>query len=78
MSKKVNIILPKKQYQIQRVGIYAQVSTADREQLSSLAAQISALTRLTSHYSNWKLVDIYIYIASGKSGSNRKEFSRMV
>ncbi|HFI0500533.1 TPA: recombinase family protein [Streptococcus suis] len=39
---------------------------------------ISALTRFTSHYSNWKLVDIYIDIASGKTGSARKEFSRML
>ena len=57
MNKKINLILPKKQFQIQRVGIYARVSTTDKDQLNSLMAQISALTRLTSHYSNWKLVD---------------------
>lgn len=78
MHKKVNVILPKKQFQIQRVGIYARVSTYDRDQLNSLVAQISALTRLTSYYSNWKLVDIYIDIASGKTVSARKEFSRML
>lgn len=78
MHKKVNVILPKKQFQIQRVGIYARVSTYDRDQLNSLVAQISALTRLTSYYSNWKLVDIYTDIASGKTVSARKEFSRML
>lgn len=76
--KKINLILPKKQFQIQRAGIYARVSTTDKGQLNSLVAQISALTRLTSHYSNWKLVDIFIDIASGKTGSARKEFSRML
>ncbi|MES5131180.1 recombinase family protein [Lactobacillus iners] len=40
--------------------------------------QISALTRLTSHYYNWKLVDIYIDIVSGKTKSSRKEFLRML
>lgn len=40
--------------------------------------QISALTRLTSHYYNWKLVDIYIDIVSGKTKSSRKELSRML
>lgn len=78
MHKKINLILPKKQFQIQRVGIYARVSTTDKDQLNSLVAQISALTRLTSHYSNWKLVDTYIDIASGKTKSSRKEFSRML
>lgn len=78
MDKKINLILPKKQFQIQRVGIYARVSTTDKDQLNSLVAQISALTRLTSHYSNWKLVDTYIDIASGKTKSSRKEFSRML
>ncbi len=70
MHKKINLILPKKQFQIQRVGIYAWVSTTDKAGLNSLAAQISTLTRLTSHYSNRKLVDIFIDIASGKTKSD--------
>ncbi len=78
MNKKTNLILSKKQFQIQRVGIYARVSTTDKEQLNSLVAQISALTRLVYHYYNWKLVDIYIDIASEKTKSSRKGFSRMV
>ncbi|WP_348824269.1 recombinase family protein [Lactobacillus iners] len=74
----MNLILPKKQFQTQRVGIYARVSTLDKDQLNSLVVQISALTRLTSHYYNWKLVDIYIDIVSGKTKSSRKELSRML
>lgn len=77
-KKKINLILPKKQFQIRRVGIYARVSTVDKDHLNSLVAQISALTRFTTHYSNWKPVDIYTDIASGKTKSSRKEFSRML
>lgn len=50
----------------------------DKDRLNGLVLQISALTRLNSHYSNWKLVGVYIDIASGKTGSARKEFSRML
>ncbi len=78
MNKKINLILPKKQFQIKWVGIYARVGTTDKDQLNSLVAQISALTRLTSHYSNCKFVDIYIDIASEKIKSSRKAFLRML
>ena len=39
------------------------------EQLNSLTAQISGLTRLVDTVETWRLVDIYIDIASGKSKS---------
>lgn len=61
-----------------KVGIYCRVSTNDMEQLKSLTAQISALTRMVSHVDQWKLVDIYIDIASAKTKSARKDFARMV
>lgn len=61
-----------------RVGIYCRVSTNSADQLKSLTAQISALTRLTSANPSWLLVDIYIDIASSKPGSSRKEFTRML
>lgn len=48
------------------------------EQLNSLTNQVSALTRLTVTTPNWLLVDTYIDVASGKSGSKRKEFNRML
>ena len=61
-----------------RVGIYCRVSTNSAEQLKSLAAQVSALTRLTAANPKWLLVDVYIDIASSKTGSSRKEFTRML
>lgn len=61
-----------------RVGVYCRVSSNSTEQLNSLTAQVSSLTRLTASTANWLLVDVYIDIASGKAGSNRKEFNRMI
>lgn len=60
------------------VGIYCRVSTRDRDQLNSLSAQISALTRAISHVSQWKLSDTFIDIASAKGDSPRREFERMI
>ena len=67
--------LPKRE---KRVGIYCRVSTNSADQLKSLTAQISALTRLTSVNTKWLLVDVYTDIASSKTGSSRKEFNRML
>ena len=61
-----------------RVAIYARVSTNDIEQLKSLAVQVSAFTRLVASTPQWLLVDVYMDIASGKSGTARKEFARML
>lgn len=61
-----------------RVGIYCRVSTNSTEQLKSLTTQVSALTRLTAANPKWLLVDVYIDIASSKTGSSRKEFNRML
>ncbi len=46
--------------------------------MKSLAAQVSALTRLTAVNPEWLLVDVYIDIASSKIGSSHKEFTRML
>jgi DNA invertase Pin-like site-specific DNA recombinase len=54
------------------------VSTNSTDQLKSLTAQVSALTRLTAANPKWLLVDVYIDIASSKTGSSRKEFNRML
>lgn len=48
------------------------------EQLNSLTNQVSALTRLTAATPNWLLVDTFIDVASWKTGSQRKEFIRML
>jgi DNA invertase Pin-like site-specific DNA recombinase len=61
-----------------RVGICCRVSTNSAEQLKSLTAQVSALTRLTAVNPKWLLVDVYIDIASSKTASSRKEFTRML
>lgn len=60
------------------MAIYARVSSNSTEQLNSLTAQISGLTRLTAANPTWLLVDTYIDIASSKTGSHRKEFNRLL
>jgi DNA invertase Pin-like site-specific DNA recombinase len=80
MSKnpKVHFIPPKPPKREKRVGIYCRVSSNSFEQLKSLTAQVSDLTRVTAATPQWLLVDVYMDIASGKTGSSRKEFSRML
>lgn len=67
--------IPKRE---KRVGIYSRVSTNSMEQLQSLAAQVSHLTRLTASMPQWLLTDVYMDIATSKTGSLRKEFNRML
>lgn len=70
--------IPPKPTREKRVGIYCRVSTNNMDQLQSLTAQISHLTRLTASMLQWVLVDAYIDIATSKTGSSRKEFNRML
>lgn len=77
-NPKIHFIPPKPQKREKRVGIYFWVSSNSFEQLKSLTAQVSALTRITAATPQWLLVDVYMDIASGKTGSSRKEFSRML
>ncbi|WP_123053170.1 recombinase family protein [Clostridium sp. JN-1] len=76
-NSKIHFIpaIPKRE---KRVAIYARVSTNDAEQLKSLAVQVSAFTRLVASTPQWLLVDIYMDTASGKAGTARKEFARML
>ena len=74
----VHFIPPKPHKREKRVGIYCRVSTNSVDQLKSLTAQVSALTRLTAATPQWLLVDVYMDIASSKIGSSRREFSRML
>lgn len=48
------------------------------EQFQSLTAQVSHLTRLTATVPQWLLSDVYMDIATSKTGSSRKEFNRML
>ena len=77
-NKTIHFIPPLPLKREKRVGIYCRVSTNSAEQLKSLTAQVSALTRLTAANPKWLLVDVYIDITSSKTGSSRKEFSRML
>lgn len=61
-----------------RVGIYCCISTNSIEQLQSLTAQVSHLTRLTALMPQWILTDVYMDIATSKTSSSRKEFNRML
>ena len=61
-----------------KVGIYCRVSTAEKEQLYSLAEQISALTRTVANVSQWRLADVFIDIASAKGDIPRREFERLM
>ncbi len=78
LNPKVHYIPPNPIKRDKRVGIYCRVSKNDIEQLQSLSAQVSGLTRLVSVNPRWLLVDIYMDIASSKTGSKRKEFNRML
>lgn len=77
-NPRVQIIPAKPKQRDKRVAIYARVSSNSTEQLNSLTAQISGLTRLTAANPTWLLVDTYIDIASSKTGSHRKEFNRLL
>lgn len=77
-NPKVHVIPAKPPKREKRVGIYCRVSTNDTEQLNSLAIQVSALTRLVAATPQWLLVDVYMDIASSKTGASRKEFARML
>lgn len=60
------------------VGIYCRVSTNSMEQLQSLTAQVSHLARLMATMPQWLLSDVYMDVATSKTGSSRKEFNRML
>ena len=54
-EKTITYIPPKPQVREKRVGIYCRVSTNSTEQLNSLTAQISAMTRFISINPKWLL-----------------------
>ena len=76
---KIKIIpAQKKDPHLFKAGIYARVSTARLEQLKSLSAQVSAMTRYVYFRENWILRDIYLEVGSAKTGSSRREFARLI
>lgn len=78
MPGKVRVIPANTNEPIKHVVIYARVSSNSMEQLDSLKAQISGLTKFVSGQRNWKLLDIHIDIASSKKGSARPAFHKMI
>ena len=76
-NSKIHFIppIPKRE---KRVGIYCCVSTNSAEQLQSLTAQVSHLTRLTAAMPQCVLADVYMDIATSKTGASRKEFNRLL
>lgn len=78
LNPNVTIIPAKPKGRYKNVAIYARVSSNSSEQFNSLTVQVSSLTKLTVANPNWLLVDVYMDVASSKTGSNRKGFNRMV
>lgn len=78
LNPKVQFIPARPPKRETRVGIYSRISSNSMDQLNSLTSQISALTRTVASVPKWLLVDIYIDIASSKTGSSRKEYYRML
>lgn len=78
MPGKVRVIPANTNEPIKHVVIYARVSSNTMDQLESLKAQISGLTKFVSGHNNWKLVDIHIDIASAKKDSSRPAFHQMI
>ena len=58
-NKTIHFIPPLPPKREKRVGIYCRVSTNSMEQLKSLSAQVSALTRLVAANPKWLLLDVY-------------------
>ena len=76
--KNITVIKPNRVIKDYSVGIYARVSTNSKEQMDSLAAQVSGLTRIAAAHRTWFVADIFIDVASAKKDSHRKEFDRML
>lgn len=60
------------------MSVYCRVSSNEKNQLNSLAAQISALTRAVANVEQWKLSDTFIDVASAKGDAPRRDFERML
>ncbi len=78
LNKNVLVIHPQRVIKDYAGGVYDRVSTNRKEQLDSLAVQVSDLTRLAAAHVTWFVADILLDIASAKVGSSRSEFNRMI
>lgn len=78
LNKDVIVIHPQRVIKDYVFGVYARVSTNRKEQLDSLAVQVSGLTRLAAAHMTWFVADVFLDVASAKVGSSRNEFNRMI
>ena len=62
---------------LSKVGIYCRISSTRQEQLYSMAAQVSQLTRNVLHVPGWILQDIYLDFQSG-ADADRRELNRLL
>ena len=46
--------------------------------MDSLSAQVSGLMRLAAAHRTWFVADVFIDVASAKTGTTRSEFNRMI
>ena len=64
MDSVVHYIPTYKSFGETKAGIYCRVSTNSTDQLKSLSAQVSGLTRLVASTPQWILADVYMDVAS--------------
>ena len=78
IPENITVIQPRRVIKDYAVGIYARVSTNRKEQMESLATQVSGLTRLVSAHRTWFVAGIFLDVTSAKTGTSRTEFNRMI
>lgn len=75
----VHTIPAKKKYAgATRAAIYCRVSSAKKDQIKSLVAQVSALTNMVAYLPGYVLFDTYIDVAPGSTLDGRPEFQRLL
>jgi DNA invertase Pin-like site-specific DNA recombinase len=62
---------------LRKVGVYCRVSSVRTDQLRSMSAQVSHLTKTVLNSSRWRLIDIYLDFHSGLD-DNRPELQRLI
>ena len=78
IAENVTVIQKQRVIKDYAVGIYARVSTSHKAQMDSLSAQVSGLMRLAAAHRTWFVADVFIDVASAKTGTTRSEFNRMI
>lgn len=69
-------VIPKLEH-LRKVGVYCRVSSVQIDQLRSMSAQASHLTKTVLNSARWRLIDIYLDFHSGLD-DNRPELQRLI